>query len=200
MLIPAAFTAIRTSPGPTGGSGRSWTRRTSGPPWPVITTALMRVTLQRDRAADGEPVQLQDAVDRGGVDRRVRRQGHHGGLAVELSANRRGDDVDPLLAEDRADSADHSRLVAVAEDRQVLGEGQVEVLAPDPCQIGNVARPDTGPGDLDRLLAGVESYDDQLGEVLGGGVARLGQLDAPLVGHVGSVDQVHRLLRVARED
>ena len=31
-LIPAALTAIRTSPDPTGGSGRSWTWRTSGPP------------------------------------------------------------------------------------------------------------------------------------------------------------------------
>jgi hypothetical protein len=38
-LIPAALTAIRTSPAPTGGSGSSCTCRTSGPPCLVITTA-----------------------------------------------------------------------------------------------------------------------------------------------------------------
>ena len=39
-LIPAARTAIRTSPGPTGGSGRSCTCRTAGPPVLVSTTAF----------------------------------------------------------------------------------------------------------------------------------------------------------------
>src|SRR5689334_13273820 len=128
---------MRTSPGPTGGSGRSSTRRTSGPPYPVSTTALMGgpYSSQRDCAADRETVELQDAVDRRPVHWRVRGESHHGGVPLRLGPDRRGHDVDPLLAEDRADPADHAGLVGVAEDRQVLGEGQVEVLAPDPRQV-----------------------------------------------------------------
>src|SRR5215213_10397833 len=38
---PAARTAIRTSPEPTGGAGHSCTRSSSGPPVPVRTTAFM---------------------------------------------------------------------------------------------------------------------------------------------------------------
>src|SRR5690348_9632615 len=41
-LIPEALTAIRISPGPTGGSGRSWTSSTSGGPCLLMATALMR--------------------------------------------------------------------------------------------------------------------------------------------------------------
>src|SRR4051812_43310768 len=48
-LTPAARTAIRTSPAPTTGSGRSWTFSTSGPPVCVNTTALMRRTYSPTR-------------------------------------------------------------------------------------------------------------------------------------------------------
>src|SRR3954447_12903918 len=40
--MPAAFTATRTSPAPGCGSGRSWTFRTSGPPYSVMTSARTR--------------------------------------------------------------------------------------------------------------------------------------------------------------
>src|SRR5581483_3396554 len=74
--MPAALTAIRTSPGPTGGSGRSWTWRTSGPPTPVWTTARIgggRYRLMPDdlaaasevsaRPADADVVLAGPAVD-----------------------------------------------------------------------------------------------------------------------------------------
>ena len=70
-------------------------------------------------------------------------------LAARLGADRGGDDVDAVLAEGGADTADHARLVGVAEDRQVLGEGDVEALAPDADEIGDVARADSRAGDLD---------------------------------------------------
>src|SRR3954452_9369929 len=65
-FTPAARTAIRTSPAPTTGSGRSWTFSTSGPPVCVNTTALMRRTysptpwprvplLYRAWSASGQP-------------------------------------------------------------------------------------------------------------------------------------------------
>ena len=52
------------------------------------------------------------------------------------------------------DPADHPRPVRVAEDGDVLGEGQVEALAPDRDQVGLVAGADAGAGDLDLFLAG----------------------------------------------
>src|SRR5205807_9877894 len=44
-LIPAAATSIRTSPAPSGGSGRSSTASTLGGPCLVITTARTRESL-----------------------------------------------------------------------------------------------------------------------------------------------------------
>src|SRR3954454_12096129 len=46
---PAAPTSTRTWPGPTTGSGRSWTARTSGPPNFVMTTARMAPTLSLEQ-------------------------------------------------------------------------------------------------------------------------------------------------------
>ena len=89
-----------------------------------------------------------------------------------------------------ADPADHPRLVGVAEDREVVGEGQVEVLAPDADQVGLVARAHPGAGDLDGVLAGVERHHDQLGEVLRGARRRLGQLDPPLSARCGALTRL----------
>src|ERR671918_1448165 len=105
--MPAARTVIRTSPGPTGGSDRSWTRRTSYPPCPVRTTAFIAggtlyPRLQVDRAPDEEAVHLEDALDRLRRHRRVGRQRHHRPVLGRLGANGRGDDVHALLAEHRA--------------------------------------------------------------------------------------------------
>ncbi len=82
----------------------------------------------------------------------------------------------------------------------MLGEGQVEALAPDRDQVGLVARPDPGPGDLDRVLAVAEADRDQLVEVLGARVLRLDQLDPAFLRHLRRVDEVDLLLGVARED
>src|SRR5215207_9507411 len=82
---------------------------------------------QRYGPADEEPVELEDPLDRRRVDRGVGGQCHHRRLPIGLRADRRRDDVDALLAEDRAHPADHPGLIRVAEDRQVFREGQVEV-------------------------------------------------------------------------
>ena len=151
-LIPAALTAIRTSPGPTGGSGRSWTCSTSGGtvlgdddrahrarPYPVERPAAQRSTARPAQKPSSSRMLLD------------RRSGGTGASVVSaitawspagLGADGGGDDVHAVLAEDRADPADHARLVVVAEDREVLGERHVEALAPDPDQVGNVARAD----------------------------------------------------------
>src|SRR5688500_3817333 len=66
--MPAARTAIRTSPALTGGSGRSSTRRTSGPPCPVRTTARMgRLYAHAPRRALSSVVRADLAADRGVV-------------------------------------------------------------------------------------------------------------------------------------
>src|SRR5436189_5665130 len=44
---PAARTSTMTSPSAACGSGRSWTCRTDGSPWEVVTTARMSVAQQR---------------------------------------------------------------------------------------------------------------------------------------------------------
>src|SRR6476620_2943977 len=103
--MPAALTAIRTSPAPTGGSGRSCTCSTSGPPFPVCTSAftgsayLTGRGLQIDRAADREPVALENLGNRRFVRRGIGGQRHHRALAVLLGTDGGGDDVDALLAE-----------------------------------------------------------------------------------------------------
>ena len=165
-----------------------------------MTTARMGRPYSETALPTEKPGELEDPVDRRLVDRGIRGQRHHSRLAVGLSAHGGRDDVDALLAEDRADPADHPRLVGVAEDRQVVGDGQIEILAPDSRQVRDVARSDPGAGHLHDLVTGVEPDDDQLGEVLRGRIPRLGQLDAPLLGHVRAVDQVDRLLRVTGED
>ena len=77
----------------------------------------------------------------------------HGLAAGRLGAHRRRGDVDAVLAEDRPDPADHPRLVLVAEHDQVVGEGHVEALTPDPDQMREVARPHGGARDLHRVVA-----------------------------------------------
>src|SRR5215510_14043309 len=102
---------MRTSPGPAGGSGRSCTCRTSGPPFPVCTTAFTGPAyptgcrassppercLEIDRTTDRESVELEDLGDRLDAHVRVCGQRHHGALAVLLGADRGGDDVHALL-------------------------------------------------------------------------------------------------------
>src|SRR6478672_10488012 len=202
--MPAARTAIRTSPAPTAGSGRSWTWRTSGPPVPVSTTArigqgystcsdqaeqgrrergvlctratedaAMRRSEQVDGAADGETFESEDLLDRLRPHRSVGGEGHHGLVPALLGADRGGDDVDPLFAEEGPDPPDHPRPVGVTEDGDVLGERQVEALAPDRDQVRLVAGTDAGARHLDLLVAGTDPDGDQLGEVLGAGVVGL---------------------------
>ena len=101
-----------------------------------------------------------------------------------------------MLAEGRADAADHARLVRVAEHREVVGERHVEALPPGADQVRDVARADAGPGDLDAA----EADADQLGEVLRRRLLDLGELDPAILGHRRRVDEVHRLLRVPGED
>src|SRR5947209_6050264 len=67
-LMPQARTSMRTSPGPGDGSGRSWTCRTEGSPWRVMTTArtpprtlpAAEVQAERGRRAGGQPGERAD--------------------------------------------------------------------------------------------------------------------------------------------
>ena len=56
--IAAARTAIRTSPRPTGESGRSSTWSTSGAPWRVITTAPIAASVSGGRQPGGESAMM----------------------------------------------------------------------------------------------------------------------------------------------
>src|SRR5262245_8358844 len=78
------------------------------------TSGASASVLEGDGPADREAVELEDAVDRRRIDGRVGRQRHHRRVALGLRADGGRDDVDPLLAEDRADPADHARLVRIA--------------------------------------------------------------------------------------
>ena len=51
--------------------------------------------------------------------------------ALVVAADLHAGDVDAGLAEDAADGADHARPVLVAEERQVLGRLDVDVVAVD---------------------------------------------------------------------
>ena len=74
-------------------------------------------------------------------------------LLVWLAPDRGGDDVDAVLPEDRADPADHPGHVAVAEQRDVLLELDVEPLAPRLEQVRAVAAADQRAGDPDAVVA-----------------------------------------------
>src|SRR5438270_14036133 len=124
-LTPAAATSILTSPGPIVGSGRSCTASTLGGPCLVITTARTRESLYEARGhalaqVDGPAVDEarggDDLLDDPRGDERVGRDDHcseplRGGLAAALAVRRVPDrgrgDVDAVLAEERADAADH---------------------------------------------------------------------------------------------
>src|SRR5215203_1737063 len=156
--------------------------------------------LEIDRAALGEALEAEDLLDRLGADGRIGGERHHGPLPPALGADGGGDDIDALFAEEGADAADHPGPVGVAEDREVIGERQVEALAPGGNQVGHVAGADAGPGDLDRSVGGLDPNPDQLGEVLGAGIGRCRQLDPALLRHLRRIDEVDRLLGVAGED
>ncbi len=86
-LIPAALTAIRTSPAPTGGSGRSSTCRTSGAPCLVITTARISITLPGgELAATGARARAPAA---GGDRRRAARRAPQPSLPRDRRPHRR---------------------------------------------------------------------------------------------------------------
>src|SRR5215213_1028473 len=128
-LIPAARTATRTSPGPTGGSGRSCTFSTSGGPTSVSTTARTGPTLspragarglEVDRAPGVEAVELEDLLEQLVRHGRVGGQRQHRLVPGRLRADRGRTDVDTVGPEDRPDAPDHARLVLVAEHHQVL--------------------------------------------------------------------------------
>src|ERR1700722_2219675 len=133
-LMPAAATAIRTSPGPSEGSGCSWTSRTPGPPCLVMTTAFIAVgrllgSAELHGPAVDETLGGDDLLDDVLVHLGVGRDDHRGqapvlaavcpGWGIGGVPDGGGGDVDAVLAEDRADAADHPGQVLVAEDGDV---------------------------------------------------------------------------------
>ena len=73
--------------------------------------------------------------------------------ALLVAAHLHAGDVDPVLAEDPAQLADDARTVVVAEESQVLGRLQVDVVAVDLHELLDVLR--AGHRSADRQLAAV---------------------------------------------
>src|SRR3954454_9738998 len=161
--MPAARTRMRTRPGPSDGSGRSWISKTSGPPWRGSTAArIERANLRGYRALEGhgppgDEVVLRDqAVDNGFGDQRAGGDDHHRALVVDafgrVADGCRGD-VDAGVAKRGADAADHPRHVAVLEEGQVLLELQVEALVPRFEQVRAVPAAQHGADHAGALVA-----------------------------------------------
>ena len=74
-------------------------------------------------------------------------------LVVRQLADGGRGDVHARVAEDRADAADHARAVAVAEQREVLLELEVEALAPGLEQVRAVAAARRRADDARALVA-----------------------------------------------
>src|SRR3954454_17666153 len=91
---------------------------------------LFEVSLERHRAALVEVIAGCELVDDLVRDGRVGGDGHHGVRALG-GAHRGGVDVHSVVAERGTHSADHSGLVAVAEEGEVVGHLHVEALAVD---------------------------------------------------------------------
>ena len=118
-----------------------------------------------------------------------------------LTAHGGGGDVDAVLAEARADAADHAGDVGVAEQRQVrIVDLQVEALAPGLEQVRAVELPDRGADDADRLAGADDRHADEVGVVAGDRLATLGDRDPALLRERRRVDEVDVLLRAAGED
>src|SRR5436190_16511428 len=205
-LIPAARTAIRISPAPTVGSGRSCTRSTSGGPTLASTTARLAppypgtAGLEVHRTARVKTVELEDLLEELVRHGSVGRQRQHRLAARRLRSDGRRTDVHSVGAEDRPDPADHARLILVAEHHEMIGEWHVEALAPNLHQMRKAPRTHGGSRNLDRSVPRLEPHRDQLGELLGNRVLQLGQIEPSLLGKRGGIHEVHVLLGVAGED
>src|SRR5204862_439226 len=189
-LIPAARTAIRISPAPTVGSGRSCTRSTSGGPTLVSTTARMAppypgsAGLEVHRTARVKTVELEDLLEELVRHGSVGRQRQHRLAARRLRSDGRRTDVHSVGAEDRPDPADHARLILVAEHHEMIGEWHVEALAPNLHQMRKAPRTHGGSRNIDRS------------------VPRLGRRGPEVRGHHDVVAPEHRMVSegLRRED
>ena len=116
-----------------------------------------------------------------------------------MAADGGGDDVDAGLAERGADAADHPRLVAVAEDRQVRLELDVEARAPGLEQVRAVAVAEHRADDARAVAAADDRHADEVGEVARRLAAWSTDRDPALLGERRRVDVVDLLLGVAGE-
>src|SRR5690348_12489899 len=163
-----------------------------------------RVRLEDD-AGDGEDVRgAADALDglrRHGVVQREDHEGFAARLVTAASRQLGGDgadvhmaDVDAGIAEDGADAADHAGTVEVLADEDVAGGGEVgDVLVhADDALLA----PSDGGGEQVRGVRGAggavwgDFEGDEIGVLLVGGAAGLGDLQAPVAGEDGGVDEV----------
>src|SRR6202049_3349330 len=78
-----------------------------------------------------------------------------------------GGDVDAVLAEDRADAADHARQVGVAKDRHEALELDRQAPTLYLHEVRHATGPDACARDRHPLAAGDHGHPDQLVEVLG---------------------------------
>src|SRR5882672_2475019 len=113
------------------------------------------------RSAQREPVTLEEAfggddlVDELARHRHVAGHDHHGQAVVSVVVvgqvpDGRRVDVHLVGAEDRPDPADHAGHVAVAEQRDVVLELEVEALAHASSRCGRARRPSVVPTTLAR--------------------------------------------------
>ena len=155
----------------------------------------LRATLQRDGAASDEAVARDDGVDDrlwtgASLVTAMTALGFlAAGVLVRLTANRGGDDVEPVLAEDGADLADHARHVAVAEQREVVLQLEVEALSPRLQQMRTVQAAENRADDTHVRLAADDRDAHEIGEVARGRALRLGDVDPTLLGEARSVRQ-----------
>ena len=89
--------------------------------------------------------------------------------------------------------------VAVAEQRDVVLELEVEAVPPRLQQVRAVAAAERRADHAHALVAADQAHAHEIGEVARLGAARLGQLDPALLGDGGRVDRVDLLLGVAGE-
>src|SRR5919198_2530523 len=132
-------------------------------------------------------------VQHAGRDHAVDGQRHQRLAALAAPAHLHAGDVDPGLAEDGPDLADHARPVLVEQERHVVGGGQVDGDAVDLHQPLRVARADGGARHRDRTAGALAGHGDQVDPVLAGAGLGLDHLDAPLGGEQWRVHEGHRL-------
>src|SRR3954465_6007580 len=132
---------------------------------------------------------LDNFVERLRLDTRVDRHDDERVPALLVTAHLHACDVDAVLSEDAAELADYTRTIVVAEERDVCGGLQVDVVAVDLHQFLDMLW--SGKRAAHRHLSAIgktSSHGQQVPMVRAPGVGLQCDLDAPLFGQQGGID------------